>query len=474
MRDRVREHGLFAVALTLGTALRVLVMVGFFPSFLFSDGPTYLGFITDSHPALDRTAGYGVLVKALSWLTPDVWAIAFLQHLLGLATALLIYVVLRRWGVRSVVATLATLPVLLDAMQLVLEHSVLSDVLFCFLLVLGVAVLGWHRSPTVWTAAGGGVVLSLAVLVRVAGEPVVISAALFCLLAAPTLRQRVVTTVVVCAAFAVPLVGYAAWFHSSHQEWALSEAGGRALYMRTTGFVDCSRFTVPSYEKRLCPREPVGERLDPTDYGWHMPDGTHGLTPPAGVSTNQAFGDFARRAIRAQPGDYLSIVARDVAMTFDLRREDRYEYDTAHKWLFSNYVEVPPSARSRDAYAGHGGKQLEVRQPYADWLSGYGDRVYTWGPLLLAMLVLAVLGLVWRRPEGALRTRAMIVLTTSMGLGLVIVPDVTAQFTWRYLLPAVPLLPMGAALAWARLFHRAGPVSAEPAPPPGSTARTEA
>jgi hypothetical protein len=32
-----------------------------------------------------------------------------------------------------------------------------------------------------------------------------------------------------------------------------------------------------------------------------------------------------------------------------------------------------------------------------------------------------------------------------------LVPAVTAEFTWRYQLPAVVFLPMGAALAWTRL-----------------------
>ena len=51
---------------------------------------------------------------------------------------------------------------------------------------------------------------------------------------------------------------YAAWYHAEHGVWALTESGGRALYMRTTGFVDCSTFTMPAYERPLCPAEPLG------------------------------------------------------------------------------------------------------------------------------------------------------------------------------------------------------------------------
>jgi hypothetical protein len=43
------------------------------------------------------------------------------------------------------------------------------------------------------------------------------------------------------------------------------------------------------------------------------------------------------------------------------------------------------------------------------------------------------------------------VLLLVLPLTLVLVPDVTAEFVWRYQLPLVVLLPMSAALGWTRL-----------------------
>ena len=40
--------------------------------------------------------------------------------------------------------------------------------------------------------------------------------------------------------FAVPLTAYAAWYHHENGAFAITQASGRALYMRTTTFVDCS------------------------------------------------------------------------------------------------------------------------------------------------------------------------------------------------------------------------------------------
>ncbi len=40
---------------------------------------------------------------------------------------------------------------------------------------------------------------------------------------------------------------------------------------------------------------------------------------------------------------------------------------------------------------------------------------------------------------------------TLTGLGLLLVPAMTAQFVWRYQLPALALLPAGAALGYTAL-----------------------
>jgi choline-glycine betaine transporter len=43
------------------------------------------------------------------------------------------------------------------------------------------------------------------------------------------------------------------------------------------------------------------------------------------------------------------------------------------------------------------------------------------------------------------------VLLLVLPLGLSLVPDLTAEFVWRYELTLFTLLPMSAALAWTRL-----------------------
>lgn len=442
-----RDHRVFLGLLAVGAVVRGLVVYAFPPGFVFSDGPVYLQLVDHVRPLDERVVGYGLFLHALAWVGRGVWLIVVVQHLVGLLTAVAAYVLLLRRGVSRPVAALATVPVLFDGMQLVLEHSVLSDVLFDLLLLLGIVVLAWPERPRpAWTVAGG-LLLGASVCVRVVGQPLVVAAVVFVLLACVTWRGRLLHGVLVVAAFLVPLAGYATWYHATYDDYALSDSGGRALYMRTTAWVDCTRFTVPAYEQTLCPDEPVGSRLEPTEYGWHSPDPSAGVTPPAGMSANQVMGDFARRAIRAQPADYARTALRDVAMNFSAPRVDRYEYATAEKWSFARYPDLEATGYTRPAYAAHGGTQPYDRAPVSGWLVTYGNVVYLWGPLLLALVVLSAVGLV--RGRGG--SRPLLALLLLGGVGLMIAPDLTAEFVWRYQLPAIVLVPIAAALSWSRL-----------------------
>jgi hypothetical protein len=261
--------------------------------------------------------------------------------------------------------------------------------------------------------------------------------------------------------FAIPVAAYASWYHHDHGAWSLTQSGGRALYMRTTSFVDCDRVALPAYERTLCPISAPDDRGDPTFYGFHATYTIPRLEPPAGMTKEQAERDFAERAIKAQPLDYLRIVGRDFAMPFvKLDREDFGEYSTAKKWTFDYWVDYVPTDHTGPAYAAHGGQMPSTRHPVGEWWGGYGRHVFVPGPLFLAMVVLAAAGAVVRR-RGAAVGRTPVLLCLALPLALILVPDVTAQFTWRYQLPLISLLPTAAALGWARLAQRRARPEAE-------------
>jgi len=449
-RARLADHAPFLLALGLGALVRVVVTAAFPPALMVSDAPSYLRFLGDLQPSVERPDGYGLLfLLPLSWVADDVALFVGVQHVLGLAAATALYAVLRRWGVGRWWAAAGVLPVLLDAMLLVLEHGPLSDAVFTDLVVLAVVLLGWRRRPSPGVALAAGLVMGAAVLVRQVGTPLVLAGALFCLLAASGRWRRALAALALVAGFLVPVGAYSAWYASTYGSPGLSGIGGVSAYMRTTTFVDCDRLELAPYAQVLCPPEPVGERRDPTDYGWYeIGAGVQSLVVPPGVDRAEVLRDFARQAIREQPLDYARVVLRDVALGFDPLRVDRFEYNTSFKWKFSSYVDREPTAWTEPGFAEHGGVQQQTHQPWASVLVLYEDAVYTWGPLVLLCLLVGVVGAVHPRAGAA---RPLVLLLVLCGFGLSVLPDLTTQFVWRYQLPAIVLLPVAAVLAGSAL-----------------------
>jgi 4-amino-4-deoxy-L-arabinose transferase-like glycosyltransferase len=455
---RWRSERPFLVTLGLAALVRLVVATSFPPAFLMSDAPTYLTISHHLTPSPDRPIAYSMFLRALSEVTGSLLLVTSAQLVLGLLTGVAAYAWLRRRAVSPWVATLATVPMLFDAMQLLLEHAVLSDVLFDFLMVTAVTALAWWTEPRWWTTALAGVLFGLATVVRVVGEPTVVLAALFLVLVATSWRNRIAQVAILVAAFALPVTAYATWYHHENGAWAITEASGRALYMRTTTFVDCDTIQVPDYERVLCPDDPLGSRNDPTWYGWHSPETVPRLDPPQGVSDRHAMRDFAVRAIEHQPGDYARVVWRDFRLGFTaLDRDNHYEMSTSAKWAFGTLLDYEnSSAWARAELQSHIGHVPQPRQPMADAMTAYGRFVFVPGPLALALAVLAVAGIVVRRREEEVPLRPAILLTLALPVTLVLVPDVTAQFVWRYQLPLVVLLPLSAALGWTRLRRYPG------------------
>lgn len=448
----VAEHRPFLIALALAALVRVVVQFAFWPAMVHSDGPTYLLFLDTFEPNAERPDGYGLLVLyPLSWLTSKVLAVAVVQHVMGLVTAALVYALVYRWGAGRRLALVASVPVLFDSLQLNLEHTVLSDTLFELLVVLAVVVLGWRRRPTPGAALAAGLILGVSVTVRLVGEPLVLAGVAYCLLAGRSWLVRLAGAVALIVGFALPVGAYAAWYHHDHGVYALSQSAGKSAYMRTTTFVDCTTLSVPAYERVLCPREPLGQRYDPTYYAWHDPRTLPRLKPPPGTTPDQAMREFALAAIRQQPADYAGVVLRDFLLNFDVWRADRFEYDTAHKWRMSTYLSYKPTDWTRPAYEEHGGEQLTAREPFAIVAAVYGWVVYLPGPVLFACLVTGMLGGLGLGRARRSGLNSICLLLTVSGAGLLLVPAVTADFSWRYQLPALALLPAGAAIAFTAL-----------------------
>ncbi len=108
----LRVHWLASILIALGIVLRALAQMAYHPAIIYIDTLKYL---YDAWPGSDPV-GYKVPLKAIL-LVGDLGTVEVVQHLLGVAIAITMYVVMIRRGVPRWIGALAIAPVLLDAYQ---------------------------------------------------------------------------------------------------------------------------------------------------------------------------------------------------------------------------------------------------------------------------------------------------------------------------------------------------------------------
>ncbi len=461
-----RRHWLILAILAPAIALRVLAQLAYKPLLLYIDSYVYLANLHRLDPTGDYPIGYPLFLRPLLWLG-NLAVVAAIQHLLGLAMGVTIYLLLQRWGVRRWLAALAAAPVLLDAYQVQIEHNLMADTLFMAMLVAVVAVLTWRPRPGFVAAAVAGLLLGAAVVVRLVGEPLVLIAILFVAVAGSGRWRRLGLAAAVAACFAVPVGAYAGFYQSQTGKLGISAAGGAAAYGRVVSFVDCSTLHLPSYERVLCPSRAL-QRMAPADYLVHAPNAPRfKLQPPPGMSRTQVEHDFARRVALHQPLELLGAVGRDFAKGFAPARITFAGDVPVDRWWFPlDYPVWPPgypmsaAVHYTDRYGGGG---PAVHRGIAELLRDYQRAGYTPGPVMALALLAGLLGALGAGRTRDRRRRLACLLYAAMGAG-VLLSAASFEFSWRYQLPGLVLLPLAGALGATILFpgRRRPPVPAFP------------
>ena len=172
--------------------------------------------------------GYAVfLAGVLRVADLDTAAVVFVQHLLGLASSLLVYFLGRRlFG--PLVGLAAALLTVLDGELALYEHAVMTEALFTILLVgaIGLLVLGVARYP--WqSAAGFGLSLGLATLVRPVSLPLPL--VLLLVPAAISFSKRLRLTGIAVAGTAVLLLPVMLWNARTYGQFGLTASFQRSM-----------------------------------------------------------------------------------------------------------------------------------------------------------------------------------------------------------------------------------------------------
>jgi hypothetical protein len=304
------------VLLVVGASLRLLFMLAWEPAFMgWPDAKSYIDVSQgDLFGNVLRPAGYPLFLRGLYAIAPSIALVVAVNHLLGLATAALLYGAVARTGAPGWLGLLPAGVVALGGDQMFLEHSPLTEAPFTFLIAVALYALVRCAERTSWAwPALAGVALACSATVRVVGLAVIPVALAWLAVASGDRRRLRATTTAVAAAAALTVLGtYWVAEYRATGDVGMSRNGAYHLYGRVAPFADCSRFTPPRGTEMLCEAAPRSERPITDAYifsYWHSPavrtfDNPFAATPQASAEV----GAFARAVIVHQPLDYLKEV----------------------------------------------------------------------------------------------------------------------------------------------------------------------
>jgi hypothetical protein len=457
-RRVLRRHWLFAVVAGCATGLRAVVQLAYQPALIFPDSERYLQYAAQfiaGHWAPDwlRTSGYSLLLIP-AVLTRNLAVVAAIQHLLGLATAVLIYAVLVHFGARRWLAALATVPVLFDPLQLDIEQYVLTDVSATFLLVAALVVLVWKRDAIGKAApAIAGLLLAAATVIRESDLLMLIPAVLYLVVVVRPGWRLAARAALLLAGFLLPVLGYLGWHQVAYGRFDFVDYDSQFIYGRIAQFADCTGVPLPWYERPLCPRQPPAQR-NVDFYMWAPQSPQVTLRAPPGMNKGQIIQDFDRRILGHQPLTFLKVVAGDILYSFSPVRGDGPEHYPT--WYLQFHPYFPTAHKGEVAtIRASTGRGPYVQPALAGFLTSYGRDFYVPGPLLAVGLAVGVAGMAGIGRARHSRLRIPCLLFVIGAVAAIEPPFLIAAYDWRYELPQLSLIPIAAVLGVTALAGRA-------------------
>jgi len=465
--------------LVAGLALRLVAEASYWPvTTTLSDAFPFSAYAADDplgspqHPP-----GYSVVLAAIGLLSRDVAVTVAIQHLAGIASALLTFAAVRRICRSPWPGVAAAAIMLLDADLIYLEHSIMSEGLF--VLALSAALYCCARAidepePAWRWPVIAGLALGAAVIVRTAGVFVIPVAVLALILSPPRpWLPRWRPPVALTAAAAAVLLALAIINQVHNGRFEIGPTQGWHLYQRAAPFADCSRFTPPAGTEQLCETTPAAERLGGDHYLYDQDSPARVAFGDFGNADDKV-GAFARAAILAQPRDYAEAVWRDIK-AYWVPGSRPYvdgaggDLDPQLDWE----ITLPPDSRFDAHTKVRTQRGMEVFfDPFTVEQDAPGirfldtvQRIFRFGGTLLSLTtLLALVGLF----VGPRRHRIGVLLFGGGGLALLVAPSLSAIYIGRYTVPAAGPMMGAAAIAllsiWRLESARRRAESAAPAP----------
>ena len=465
-RNLVVRHWLFIVLVGAGVALRVLAWFAYQPALMFGDAFRYLSDVGIFDPGGLNPIGYELFILTPALAVDGLELVTALQHLAGVCSAVALYALTLRHGANRWLASLAAAPLLLDGYQIQIEQLIMSDTWQQVLLVALLWVLLGAGAPNPRRAALGGLLLGAAVMFRLVAFALVVPVLCYLIIAGGAWRSwrtwmgwRTVgaRTLAFAAAFGLVIVGYGWYFHAQTGEWGLTRTTANVLYGRTAVVADCDKLKLDPLTARACPEEPLGQRRRLDDYAHIQREAAWRARFPAGTDLNAVQREFGRAVIDQQPLDVARAIGLDFLKGFRPTRTDAPGDTSVRRWQFPRvpWIDVEHSANASREFSG---RDPTTVVGLAAFLRGYQLSVgYTPGTLLGAFGVVALLAGfgVGRARRSGIRSATLL----AVGMAVtILLASAAFEFSWRYQLPGLVLLPFAGVLGITALLGR-GPAS---------------
>jgi hypothetical protein len=443
-----------AVAVVGGAVvLRLLALVAYSPAFLGYPDTSFYLLAADHGEAEDpfRPGGYAAFLRALHPV--GIGGTVLVQHLLGLATAALFFLTLRRIGASRPLSLVPAAAVALCGSQVMIEHALLSEALFTFLLAASFYSAVRSLDDGIGWVLASALLIGAAAPIRIVAIGVIPVLAVWLLVFSPRRRALTFAAFSVTAA-AIPLVWGAVNDYT--------RTGPYNLYGRVGPFADCKKFDPPSGTRMLCPKAPLDNRRSTYHYIF-----TGGSPAVAYFGHPQGYPEptrddvdrirrFSRAAIVGQPVDYARTVAKDMVRyalpswwapppgDANQMPEELSQYYTTPGWTGSGLTK---------AQAYYGEVELRSNGTLLEALRVYERATRFTGVVFLLILLPAVAAPFVLRG----RARAGALLMLAAGLVLLLIPAATIFYDYRFAIPALGAFATAAALGAPALVRRVRP-----------------
>jgi 4-amino-4-deoxy-L-arabinose transferase-like glycosyltransferase len=319
------------------------------------------------------------------------------------------------------------------------------------------------RPPWRWPLMAG-LLLALSVTLRTAGLAV-IPVVLLALVLAPARGargwRRWVGPVAAAAGAAAVLIAFATANATFGPRFGIGPSPGWYLYARAAQFADCNEFTPPEGTEVLCEATPPAQRRGARYYVFN-PNApaprVFGTFPDQTDSTaDELLGQWAQRAVLAQPGDYLESVWENlraywVPSLIPVEAGEGEGLDTLldlRVGLDGGFFAAVEENVERDMEQFYNDFAVDRDRRPLELISSWQQVGRFGGTMLSIATVLALVGLV----VGTRRDRLGVLVLGIGGLALIVAPALTGNYTGRYTVPMAGPMLAGAAIALTALWR---------------------